>query len=668
MKLGFRSKIYLGMASLLLLLGIVILFLVSRIMTESLLEENRDRGISIGVNLAARMVEPMLAMDFLRMKTLIDQTATLSDDIFYTFVLDANTNPLVHTFKGGFPTDLKTVNSVSDQQKFSIRFLDTGDQLIYDYAVPIFIDKDRLGTVRLGLLRTKVRKAINRTILSAFLSTGFVILIAGFLGTFFARTVTRRIQILHESTEQALRGNLDIHAAPLLNKNCWDIMKCDNKECPAYGNLRHRCWYTAGTLCPTCVEGEYAKKIISCQKCQVYRKCSGDEIQSLAESFDTMTQSLKARLLERQNAEKVLKEQRQLLQTILDVIPDFVSLQDRHSVYKSVNKAFCEVIGKKEHEIIGKTDFDLFPTQQAKTHQQEDLEIFSTGKPLIKESSKFDGPKGTKWLHVVKIPVLETNGKVWGILCSGRDITELKQVQELLSQSQKMEAVGQLTAGIAHEINTPLGVILGYAQLLLEDSAPDSQVHDDLIMIEKHTKICRKIVSDLLKFSRYTESDITLLDLNQLIEESIPVVEHTFKLDQVSIIRDYELDLPAVKGDKDKFKQVFINLLGNAHDAIETNGTIHIKTEYDQKNNEVVTYVGDNGSGIGQDKIDRIFDPFFTTKPVGKGTGLGLSVTFGIINDHGGRIQVESPPSVAGNVFDTVQSTVCIIRFPAISI
>ncbi len=664
MKLGFRSKIYLGMFSLLLLLGIVILFLVSRIMTESLLEENRDRGISIGVNLAARMAEPMLSMDFLRMKTFIDQTAHLSDDIFYTFVLDANTNPLVHTFKGGFPTDLKTVNSVSDRQKFSIRLLDTGDQLIYDYAVPIFIDKDRLGTVRLGLLRTKVRKAINRTILSAFLSTGFVILIAGFLGTFFARTVTRRIKILHESTEQALRGNLDIHAAPLLKKNCWDIMQCGKQDCPAYENLHHRCWYTAGTLCPTCVEGEYAKKIISCQKCPVYRKCSGDEIQSFAESFDTMTQSLKARLLERQNAEKILKEQRQLLQTILDVIPDFVSLQDRHSVYKSVNKAFCEIIGKKENEIIGKTDFDLFPLQQAETNQQEDLEIFFTGKPLVKES-KFDGPKGSKWLHVVKIPVLEPNGKVWGILCSGRDITELKQVQEHLSQSQKMEAVGQLTAGIAHEINTPLGIILGYAQLLLEDAAPDSQLHDDLAMIEKHTRICRKIVSDLLKFSRYTESAITLLDLNLLIEDAIPVVEHTFKLDQVNIIRDYEPDLPAVKGDKDKFNQVIINLLGNAHDAIETNGTIHIKTEYDQKSNEVVAYMGDTGSGIAPDKIDRIFDPFFTTKPVDKGTGLGLSVTFGIINDHGGRIQVESPPALTNRIFETVQSTVFIIRFPA---
>ena len=149
MKLGLRSKIYFGMFSLLLLLGIVILFVVSKVVTESLLEENRNRGVSIGVNLSARITEPILAMDFLRMKTLVDKTAQLNDDIFYTFVLDAGGKPLVHTFKGGFPVDLKTANSVSDHQKFSMQLLDTGEQLIYDYAVPVFIGEDRLGTVRL---------------------------------------------------------------------------------------------------------------------------------------------------------------------------------------------------------------------------------------------------------------------------------------------------------------------------------------------------------------------------------------------------------------------------------------------------------------------------------------------------------------------------------------
>ncbi len=643
MKLGLRSKIYFGMFSLLLLLGIVILFVVSRVVTESLLEENRNRGISIGVNLSARITEPILAMDFLRMKTLVDKTAQLNDDIFYTFVLDADGHPLVHTFKGGFPVDLKTANSVSDYQKFSMQLLDTGEQLIYDYAVPVFIGEDRLGTVRLGLLRTRIQKAINRIMLSAFLSTGFVILIAGFVGAFLARPVTRRIKILHESSEQALRGNLDIHTAPLLKKNCWDIMNCNKQECPAHGDLHRRCWYTAGTLCPTCVEGEYAKKITSCQKCPVYRKCSGDEIQSFSESFDTMTQSLKNHISDLQNVEKTLNEQRGLLQTILDAIPDFISLQDHRSVYRSVNNAFCKIVGKKKDEIVGKTDFDLFPRKQAQIYHQENLAVYNTGKPLFKED-KILNPKGAKWLHVVKIPVFEADGNVAGLLCSGRDITELKRVQEQLNQAQKMESVGQLAAGVAHEINTPLGIILGYAQLLLQDVEETGRIYADIKTIEKQTKICRKIVADLLRFSRPMESIVTRFDINQAIEDVVAVVEHTFTLDRVIIKRDYGLSLPPVMGDKDKLKQVFLNLLHNAYDAIGKDGVISVTTGFDEQNNELIISVADTGSGISAENMEKIFDPFFTTKGVGKGTGLGLSVTFGIIKEHGGRIEVESPP------------------------
>ena len=459
---------------------------------------------------------------------------------------------------------------------------------------------------------------------------------------------------------------MDVHTAPILKKNCWQIMNCDKRECPAYENFSHRCWYTAGTLCPTCVEGEYAKKISTCQTCLVYRKCSGDEIQSLAESFDTMTLSLEAHLSELQNAEKTLKEQRSLLQTVLDAIPDFVTLQDSKAVYKSVNKAFCNIVGKNEDEIVGKTNFDLFRRELAETYNQEDLIILDTNKPLVKED-KISSAKGEKWLHVVKIPVFEDDGNVVGLLCSGRDITELKRVQEQLTQSQKMEAVGQLTAGIAHEINTPLGIILGYAQLLLDDTDPEGQIHADLEMIEKHTKICRKIVSDLLRFSRHSESTITLLDINESIEESIKVLEHTFNLDMITINRNYGLNLPNIKGDRDKFSQIFMNLLSNAHDAIGTHGTIDIKTNYDKNNDELIIFVGDTGSGISPNKIDRIFNPFYTTKSIGKGTGLGLSVTFGIIKDFGGSIEVESPPSnIISNEFNSPQSTVFIIRLPAI--
>jgi len=268
---------------------------------------------------------------------------------------------------------------------------------------------------------------------------------------------------------------------------------------------------------------------------------------------------------------------------------------------------------------------------------------------------------------VVKIPVRNPNGDVTGILCSGKDMTELKEIQVRLVEFQKMASIGKLAAGVAHDINTPLGIILGYAQLLLEDVPEGGDTHNDLQTIEKQCKICRKIVSDLLRFSRHTESTVALLDVNQSIEEVVSVVEHTFKLERVEIERDYYSNLPSVKGDKEKLKQVFVNLLNNAYDAIGTDGTISITTSFDNKNDEIMISVSDTGMGIPPEKIDRIFDPFYTTKPVGKGTGLGLSVTFGIIDEHGGSIEVESPPSAArGHEGEDAKGTVFIIRLPVL--
>ncbi len=268
---------------------------------------------------------------------------------------------------------------------------------------------------------------------------------------------------------------------------------------------------------------------------------------------------------------------------------------------------------------------------------------------------------------MVKIPVRNPNGDVTGILCSGKDMTELKEIQARLVEFQKMASIGKLAAGVAHEINTPLGIILGYAQLLLEEVPESGDTHNDLQTIEKQCKICRRIVSDLLRFSRHTESTVASLDVNQSIEEVVSVVEHTFKLERVEIERDYYSNLPPVKGDKEKIKQVFVNLLNNAYDAINTDGTISITTSFDKEDDEIVVSVFDTGMGIPPEKIDRIFDPFFTTKPVDKGTGLGLSVTFGIIEEHGGRIEVESPPSSARkHEGEDAKGTVFIIHLPVL--
>ena len=643
MKLGFRGKIYAGFFSLLLIQGLVIFFWVSNVMKDSMLEEIKNRGISIGISLSARMVEPVLAMDFLRMKVLVDETVQLGDDIFYTFVLDEKGTPLTHTFKQGFPVELKSANTVLDNQKGSMKLLDTGDYLIYDYAVPVIINDNRLGTLRLGLFQTRAEKAVNKIIISTIVTIILAILMAGIVGTLLLNPVTKSIRKLHDSSEQALRGNLDVRTAPMLKTNCWDIMQCDQENCPAYKNFHHRCWYLAGTLCQTCVEGAYAKKINSCQQCQVYKRCSGDEIQSLAESFDAMTLSLKGNLSDLKNAESILNEQKALLQMILDAIPDFISLQDHKGRYVSVNRAFCEMLNKQSEEIVGRVNGDLFPLTSAEKYNQEDKDILETGVPLVKEN-RVGGPKRPRWLHVVKIPVLETKDQVKGLVCSGRDITQLKIVQEQLTHAQKMESVGRLAAGVAHEINTPLGIILGYAQLLLEDVEENGQIYGDVETIVKQTKNCSKIVKDLLNFSRSSKSNITEFNINDAIKEVLGMVEHTFSLNHVMVKHEVDKNPLLMKGDKEKIKQVFINLLNNAFDAIKENGSICVNTESGKNQDDIKISISDTGHGISKENISKIFEPFYTTKAPDKGTGLGLSVTFGIIKEHNGTIKVFSPP------------------------
>lgn len=643
MKLALRSKIHIGLISLLLLFGGGIYGIASRIMNEALLEEYKNRGLVITGNLAAWAVDPMLAMDFSRLKNLVDETVHSNKDVRYAFILNDREKVLVHTFAKGFPTKLKELNAVQDSEKYGRLLLDIGGDFVYDFAVPVLIGGDRFGTVRLGLLRTGLTRAIDRLSLMMFLATALFVTFSGLIGWALARTIGKRIESLHRSTEQVMRGDLDVVTAPPLKKNCWDLMRCTQTECPAYRESSLRCWYVAGTLCPSCIEGEYARKIESCLKCPVYRACSGDEIQKLAESFDFMVRTLKDHLLELEAVGTSLSEQQHLLRTILNATPDFVSLQDRDSVYRAVNRAFCELVGRSENEIVGRTDFDLFPRARAANNRKEDLNVLKSGEPLIKEN-RIGEAIGQRWIHLVKLPVRDSSGAIVGLLCSGRDITDVKRFQERLTQAQKMEAVGQLTAGIAHEINTPLGIILGYAQLLLEDVDPGSQIHTDLKTIEKHTRICRKIVSDLLRFSYHTESTMAPLDVNRVIEESLAVVEHPFSLERVRVERKLAPDLPRVVGDEEKLKQAVVNLLNNAFDAIGTDGLITISTSFEAQSGEVLISVADTGQGILPKHMDRIFDPFFTTKGVGKGTGLGLSVTFGIVKDHGGKIEVQSPP------------------------
>ena len=638
----FRTKIMLGVAAMIVLLGLVLALLAGRIASRSLLEESGKRGESLAVSLAARLVDPLLAQDFLRLRNRVNEAASADEDVLYAFVLDDVGQVLAHSFRGGFPIQLREVNQVEDREQAAVLLLDTNEGMIYDFAAPVVVDQDRIGTVRVGLSRDAVMASVNRLTGTIFAMSGAMLVLALALSGLFAHTVTRRIKKLKDSADRMIRGDLDVQTSVTLNRNCWEIMDCDLERCPAHGDSRRRCWYLAGTLCSSCEQGGYAQKIETCRVCQVYKQTSGDEIQDLAESFDVMAVTLKNHIGELQEAESVLTRQKQLLRTILDATPDLVSLKDENLAYQAVNRVFLSFHNVSESQVLGRTDFDLFDTEIAEAERVEDKEVLDAGRPLNRER-KVARKSGSLWLHQVKLPVEYREGGRAGLLATSRDITELKRYQAQLIQSQKMEEVGKLAGGIAHEINTPLGVILGYAQLLQEDVEKDSQLYKDLETIEKQAKVSKKIVADLLGFSRQMESDMNPLDLNKTLVEVSALVEHSFGLDHVDVELILDPDIPAIVGDPEKLKQVWMNLLSNAKHAVQENGLIRVFTRLSESGDRVVVAVADTGTGMDDEQMARIFSPFYTTKPVGEGTGLGLSVSYGIINDHGGTVTVASP-------------------------
>ena len=223
-----------------------------------------------------------------------------------------------------------------------------------------------------------------------------------------------------------------------------------------------------------------------------------------------------------------------------------------------------------------------------------------------------------------------------------KDIENRKMMEQQIAQADKLASIGQLSSGIAHEINNPLGIILGYTQLLLRNENPENEKYQDLKTIEKHVRTCKTIVEDLLNFARSSKPSEDSVQVNKSLEDVISFVQHHSRFDGVEVIKHYDAGMPYMVLDEKKIKQVFMNLIMNARHAVGKTGRIVISTVYDPARKNAVISVEDNGYGIEKKDLQRIFDPFFTTKPTGEGTGLGLSVSYGIVKNHGGEILVES--------------------------
>ena len=359
-----------------------------------------------------------------------------------------------------------------------------------------------------------------------------------------------------------------------------------------------------------------------------------------------------------------LSESEKKFRHLFTASKDMVFFADTHHAIVEMNPSGWEMLGYTHEEIAALSLTRIFKNEGDVATYASILERDGYLIDFEAEFAKKDGSVIDVLLSATAL--YDEKGAVIGSEGIAKDLTRLKTMMEQLVSSEKMASVGQMAAGVAHEINTPLGVILGYAQLMMDDFDPDSEIYQNLQVIERQTKASRKIVADLLKYSRQSGSARENLDPNEIVSDVVAVTGHNLNLNHIDVHLELAEGIPTITGDAEKLRQVVMNLVNNAQQAMESQkgGDLYFTTRYDAQRSRVFIEVRDTGKGIPEKIRARIFDPFFTTKPVGKGTGLGLSVSYGIIQEHGGVIEVESPVRMPDNT--TVPGTLFRLVLPAV--
>jgi len=337
-------------------------------------------------------------------------------------------------------------------------------------------------------------------------------------------------------------------------------------------------------------------------------------------------------------------------ENIIESINVAVLALDTNGLVTSCNRAFEELYHLRREQILGAPLQSVFAEDvvvsihKATGTWSWDLKSASNIFKLYLENRV-----GEKLIiNLSIIPLLDTTDLNSGCLIVMDDITEKTRLEDQLLQAEKLSSIGLLAAGLAHEVNTPITGISSYTQMLLKDTPETDNRKSILEKIEKQTFRAAEIVNGLLNFARMNGAEFEDLDINRLIQESLSLLDHQMQQNHINVQASLENTLPPVYGNSGKLQQVFINLFLNARDAMSSGGELKVRTA--MNDHMVIVDINDTGVGISEENIKRIYDPFFTTKTSAKGTGLGLAVTYGIIQEHGGRIFVESAPG-AGTHF-----------------
>lgn len=364
-------------------------------------------------------------------------------------------------------------------------------------------------------------------------------------------------------------------------------------------------------------------------------------------------------ILEREVTKKTfeLKKSEERYKSLIENAEDIIFTVDLDGKILSINRHGLNFFNKNENEIQGQLLSNIF-TPDGLILMLNVKNVIRTGESRqVTHRVSIEGKE--YWFNTKLRALKDEEGKIYSILGISRDITDRKKMEEQSYYTEKLASLGTLAAGVAHEINNPLAIILGFTDILLEKTPKDSDQYDILKTIEKQATNVKRIVENLLSFVRHKEHREEYVNINECLDSVLDVIHNTITINNIQLKKNFQDNLPPVKGDGDELQQVFFNIINNAVYVMKGGGVLTISTRYDGHWIEIC--ISDTGCGIKKEHRQRIFDPFFTTKEVGKGTGLGLWVSYNIIKKHNGIITFETKTKEEAEE----SGTKFIIRLPA---
>ncbi len=384
-------------------------------------------------------------------------------------------------------------------------------------------------------------------------------------------------------------------------------------------------------------------------------KLSGaEQLEAHARALAEANERLQQEIAERRRAERALKESEERFRSLCENSPDIIFSLETDGSFAYVSPAWAKVLGHRPEEIVGRQWIEFAPDDEAAKFQDMLDRVVRDKETITGVTGHLVHRDGTHRLFSLSgAPNFDAAGQVIGLVGLGRDVTQRRVLELQLQHAHKMEAVGTLAGGVAHDFNNILHVVSGYVQLLLRRRTPDDPDYGPLQDMDDTLKRAGDLVNQLLTFSRKVDSRPQVVDFNDMVRQVVRLLERTIPR-MIRIEAHLSPDLAAINIDPTQLERILMNLAGNARDAMPSGGRVVLRTENVDLPDEdgdgtglapgryVRLTVQDNGTGIDHEVLPQIFDPFFTTKEVGRGTGLGLATVYGIVKNHGGDIRVHS--------------------------